>query len=127
MARAIRNAIRANRFARIDSRESFALETPIVIVHQADSHESLEFPIRANHPICANRVNRFARITPLSSRNLLHVRSDLVRSCGAMWVSNLSMPSRRYEHGAGAVIGSERSAKKLRSTRRLELQCNAEG
>ena len=49
MARAIRKAIRANRFARIDSRESFAIETPIFVVRQDDSHESLEFPIRANH------------------------------------------------------------------------------
>ena len=32
-----------------DSRESFAIETPIFIARQADSHESLEFPIRANH------------------------------------------------------------------------------
>ena len=39
----------ATRFARIDSRASFAIETPIFIAHQADSHESLEFPIRANH------------------------------------------------------------------------------
>ena len=45
------------RFARIDSRESFAIETPIFIARQADSHESLEFPIRANHPIRANRAN----------------------------------------------------------------------
>ena len=66
VARAIRNAIRANRFARIDSRESFATETPIFIARQADSHESLEFPIRANQPIRANRANQFARITPLS-------------------------------------------------------------
>ena len=50
MARAIRNAIRANRFARIDSRESFAIETPIFIARQADSQESLEFPIRAISP-----------------------------------------------------------------------------
>ena len=28
-----------------DSRESFAIETPIFIVRQADSHESLEFLI----------------------------------------------------------------------------------
>ena len=54
------------RFARIDSRESFAVETPIFIAHQADSPESLKFPIRANHPIRANRANnRFAQITPL--------------------------------------------------------------
>ena len=46
--------------------ESFAIETPIFIARQADSHEPLEFPIRANHPIRANRANRFARITPLS-------------------------------------------------------------
>ena len=58
MARAIRNAI--------DSRESFAIETPIFIDPQADSHESLEFPIRANHPIRVNRANfRFARLMPL--------------------------------------------------------------
>ena len=56
------------RFARIDSRESFAIETPIFIARQADSHEPLEFPIRANHAIRANRANRFARITPLRGR-----------------------------------------------------------
>ena len=52
----VARAIRANRFA---------IETPIFIAHHADSHESLEFPIRANHPIRANCANRFARITPL--------------------------------------------------------------
>ena len=56
-----------------DSRESiratrFAIETPIFIVRQADSHVSLEFPIRANHPIRANCANQFARITPLRYR-----------------------------------------------------------
>ena len=56
----------ATRFARIDSRESFAIEIPIFIARQADSHEPLEFPICANHPIRnAIRANRFARITPL--------------------------------------------------------------
>ena len=49
------------RFARIDSRESFAIETPIFIARQADSHESLECPIRAN------LANRFVQITLLSS------------------------------------------------------------
>ena len=44
------------------------METPIFIARQADSHESLEFPIRANHPIRANRANRFARIAPLRSQ-----------------------------------------------------------
>ena len=34
---------------RIDSRESFAIGTPIFIARQADSPESLEFLIRANH------------------------------------------------------------------------------
>ena len=61
MARAIRNAIRAKRFA---------IETPIFIACQADSPESLEFPIRAKHPIRAIRANRFARITPLSRRGM---------------------------------------------------------
>ena len=32
-----------------DSRESFAIETPIFKARQANSHESLEFPIHANH------------------------------------------------------------------------------
>ena len=32
-----------------DSRESFAIETPIFIARQADSPETLEFLIRANH------------------------------------------------------------------------------
>ena len=47
----------ATRFARIDSRESFAIETPIFIARQADSPESLEFPIRANRVIRAIRAN----------------------------------------------------------------------
>ena len=53
----------ATRSARIDSRESFAIETPIFIARQADSHDLLEYPIRASHPIRANRAHRFARIT----------------------------------------------------------------
>ena len=32
-----------------DSRESFAIETPIFVARRADSHESLALPIRANH------------------------------------------------------------------------------
>ena len=47
VARAIRNAIRANRFT---------IETPIFRARQADSHESHEFPIRANH---ATKIVRF--------------------------------------------------------------------
>ena len=49
-----------------DSRESIRAShsqlKPLlsVVAHQADSPESLEFPIRANHPIRANRANRFA-------------------------------------------------------------------
>ena len=39
-------AIRANRFARIDSRKSFAIETPSFIARQA---KTPEFPIRASH------------------------------------------------------------------------------
>ena len=45
----VARAIRTKRFTRIDSRESFAIEAPIFIARQADSPESLEFPIRANH------------------------------------------------------------------------------
>ena len=93
MARAIRNAIRVNRFARINSHLKplfystsgrFARITRI-----SDSQrESREFPIRANQfaletpifiapqadsheslefPIRANHANQFSRITPLSS------------------------------------------------------------
>ena len=51
-----------------DSRESLAIETPIFIELQADSPESLEFPIRANDPIRANRANRFARIIMMPLR-----------------------------------------------------------
>ena len=50
------------RFARIDSRESFAIETPIFIARQADSHESPEFPIRANHPIDTIRANHATKL-----------------------------------------------------------------
>ena len=50
----------------VDSRESFAIQTPIFTARQADSSESLELQIRADHPIRVNRANRFARITPLS-------------------------------------------------------------
>ena len=40
---------------------------PIFMTRQADSPESLEFPIRANRVTRANHANfRFARITPLS-------------------------------------------------------------
>ena len=60
VARAIRSAIRANHSQ---------LEPLFFIARQADSHKSLEFPIRANHPIRAYRANRFARITPLSGCN----------------------------------------------------------
>ena len=58
----------ATRFARINSRESFAIKTPIFIARQADWPESLGFLLRANHPIRANRANRSARITPLRFR-----------------------------------------------------------
>ena len=43
------------------SLKSFAIETPTFIACQADSPESLEFPIRTNHLIRANRANQFAR------------------------------------------------------------------
>ena len=52
--------------SRRDSRESFAIQTPIFIARQADLPESFESLIRTNHPIRANRANQFARITPLS-------------------------------------------------------------
>ena len=43
----------ATRFAQIDSRESFAIQTPsIFIARQAGSPESLEFPLRANRELC---------------------------------------------------------------------------
>ena len=56
------------------------METPPFIARQADSQESVEFPIRANHPIRANRVNRFARITPLSCPKSGHkIREKKIR------------------------------------------------
>ena len=55
----------ATRFVQIDSRESFATEIPVFIARQADSHESLELPIRANHPIRA----RIVRIDSRESRH----------------------------------------------------------
>ena len=75
VARAIRNAI-----PRTDSRESFAIKTPIFIALQADSPESLDFPIRAN------RANRFVRITPLSFRLFLPniwLGPIISQSCGS--------------------------------------------
>ena len=63
VAWAIRNAIRANRFARsIRNWNPFFYSTSsrfARITQISDSRESLEFPIRANH------ANQFARITPL--------------------------------------------------------------
>ena len=60
VARAIRT-----RFARIDSREPFANETPISIARRADSHESLEFPIRANHATKRpNICHSFSKFVP---------------------------------------------------------------
>ena len=60
LARAARNAIHVNRFA---------VEAPIFIAHQADSPESLEFPIRANH---ATKVpdNRDTRSSASSKANV---------------------------------------------------------
>ena len=61
---------------------SFAIETPIFIARQADSHESLEFRV-----IRANRANRFARITPLRKRPIL----------GALGGSGVSLgPAKTY-------------------------------
>ena len=39
----------ATQFARIDSRKSFTIETPIFMGRQADSPDALEFLIRTNH------------------------------------------------------------------------------
>ena len=65
----------SQRDSRESIRASFALETPLFIARQTDSHESLAFPSRENHPIRANRANRFARITPLRSRHFRGVLS----------------------------------------------------
>ena len=67
----------SQRDSRESIRESFAMKTPIFIACQADSPESLEFPIRANQPIRANRVNRLARITPLRFRGNSGSRSKV--------------------------------------------------
>ena len=56
---------------------TFAMKTPISIARQADSHESLEFPIRTNHPIRANRANRFGRESRESIRIVLTVRDPI--------------------------------------------------
>ena len=67
----------ATRFARIDPRESLAIETPIFIVRQANSHESLESPnsrespdsrescesIRANHATKSQGVAKCRKVS----------------------------------------------------------------
>ena len=53
------------RFAQIDSRESFAIKTPIFIARQANSHESLEFPIRAIRVIRANYATKCSTLPAL--------------------------------------------------------------
>ena len=58
VARVIRNAIRANRFA---------IETPIFTARQADSHESLDFPIDSREScesIRANHATKGANLLP---------------------------------------------------------------
>ena len=75
-----------------DSRESIRAnhsqsKPPIFIARQADSHESLEFPIRENHPIRTNRANRFARITPLSYRHFcgkIHREGSCSKAAGVL-------------------------------------------
>ena len=89
VARAIRDAIRK----RSDSRESFAIETPNFTARQADSHESLEFPIRANHPI---RANRFVRITSLSCGVSLHYRAIYVAKWG---IAQMCLIETKYQGG----------------------------
>ena len=59
VARAIRNAI--------DSRESFAIEAPIFTACQAESHESLEFPIPGDsrESIRANHATKAPKFGPI--------------------------------------------------------------
>ena len=51
-----------------DSRESFAIETPIFIDRQADSHESLECPIRCDsRELCESiRANQATKALAIS-------------------------------------------------------------
>ena len=62
VAQAIRNTIRANRFARIIRNWNTYFYSPSRQT-QADSRESLEFPIRANH---ATKPERSKLLTKLS-------------------------------------------------------------
>ena len=71
-----------------------AIQNPIFIAFQADSPESLEFPIRANHPIRANRANRVIRANHATecrksqpfpaSRGKSQLRSTELRDLGAL-------------------------------------------
>ena len=64
-------------------RENHSQFKPLFLKRKsADSHESLEFTIRANHPIRALRANRFARLTPLSPR-LSMTFHNFVRPCAS--------------------------------------------
>ena len=86
-----RESIRANRFA---------IETRIFIARQADSHESLEFPIRANH------ATKFLRKNIRIHRNGRELFS-LVWFAGAtpdLMGSNLSA-SREPGVGGSAFLG----------------------
>ena len=57
------------RFAR--SRKPFAIETPIFIVPQADSHEFLEFPINRFARIDSHHATKPGSVPPFRGREAL--------------------------------------------------------
>ena len=86
-------------------------------MRQADSHESLEFPILANHPIRANRANRFARITPL---RVQFGNPQAIRAIRA----NLRIDSRDLGLLSSWILSSETGAAFLSSSETQEYHSN---
>ena len=93
VALAIRNAICANRFA---------IDAPMFITRQADSPESVEFPIRANHATkfqgLGVRIGKFHTISRCEKRKVsrkfcpaMGWRRPLSMKCSVWW------PSRGFE------------------------------
>ena len=74
-------------------------------------HESLEFPIRANRVIRANRANRFARITPLTDDEVLTYFTQIEERIHALDSRKaLKLPARNPETGLGGGASQKKLA-----------------
>ena len=118
-----------------DSRESIRNWNPYFIARQADSHESLEFPIRANHAkniraIHATKLQTFGRFPyqPADTHNLERKRQRgggrLRRKEVEQSVTRTSLYSPRMEKDMNMVgrEGGQREGEREREKKKKEKE-----